>query len=94
MEQEPIDLTAYHAIYIQISGGKDSQVSLIRIRQLAREQGIHHRLNCIYADTGSEWRESVMHCDWLCKQFESRYTPYIRSGRCRTRSHDAECGLP
>lgn len=69
MDQEPIDLTVYHAIYIQISGGKDSQVSLTRIRQIAREQGVLHRLNCIYADTGAEWRESVIHCDWLCKQF-------------------------
>ena len=31
MDQEPIDLTVYHAIYIQISGGKDSQVSLTRM---------------------------------------------------------------
>ena len=46
MDQEPIDLTAYHAIYIQISGGKDSQVSLTRIRQLAREQGVLRRTEC------------------------------------------------
>ena len=55
MDQEPIDLTVYHAIYIQISGGKDSQVSLTRIRQLAREQGVLHRLSCIFADTGADY---------------------------------------
>ena len=55
MDQEPIDLTVYHAIYIQISGGKDSQVSLTRIRQLAREQGVPHRLSCIFADTGADY---------------------------------------
>lgn len=55
MEQEPINLTAYHAIYIQISGGKDSQVSLTRIRQLARKQDVPHRLSCIFADTGADY---------------------------------------
>ena len=60
MDQEPIDLTVYHAIYIQISGGKDSQVSLTRIRQIAREQGVLHRLNCIYADTGAEYDPNIL----------------------------------
>jgi len=64
-----IDLTAYSAIIINISGGKDSQTILGEIWELARQQNYSGQIMAVHADTGAEWPQSLPHCEMLCKHY-------------------------
>jgi 3'-phosphoadenosine 5'-phosphosulfate sulfotransferase (PAPS reductase)/FAD synthetase len=53
-----MDLTTYDAIVVSTSGGKDSQVTVAVVAQLAREQGFpFERITLVHSDLGrAEWK--------------------------------------
>ncbi len=59
-------LSDYDKIILNVSGGKDSQ-AMVEI--IASEQGILDKLVLVYADTGAEWKESIIQCDLISKKY-------------------------
>jgi len=64
-----IDLHSYNAVFVSISGGKDSQVVLGVIMDAVREQGYQGNVIAVHADTGAEWPQSLSHCRTLCAHY-------------------------
>lgn len=64
-----MDLHAYSAITISISGGKDSQTILGVVLDEVRRQQYSGEVIAIHADTGAEWTESLPHCRMLCQYY-------------------------
>lgn len=62
-----IDLTKFDILQISISGGKDSQVTLLKIIELAEKQNVRHRIRAVLSETGADWKESPEHCRYLCE---------------------------
>jgi 3'-phosphoadenosine 5'-phosphosulfate sulfotransferase (PAPS reductase)/FAD synthetase len=57
------------ALFVSISGGKDSQAMLVALARLHRERGWACGLFAIHADLGrTEWKESLPHCQHLCDE--------------------------
>lgn len=55
------------ALFISVSGGKDSQAMLVRLAATHRESAWQAGLFAIHADLGrTEWRESLPHCQKMC----------------------------
>ncbi len=67
--QIPISLSTYDGVVVNLSGGKDSQVTLDRICAGAERAGVLGRVRAVHADTGSEWPQSAPHCAYLCGQY-------------------------
>jgi 3'-phosphoadenosine 5'-phosphosulfate sulfotransferase (PAPS reductase)/FAD synthetase len=59
-------LSDYDKIILSVSGGKDSQ-AMVEI--VVSEQGISSdKIVLVYADTGAEWKESVVQCELISKR--------------------------
>jgi 3'-phosphoadenosine 5'-phosphosulfate sulfotransferase (PAPS reductase)/FAD synthetase len=55
------------ALFVSISGGKDSQAMLAAVAAAHRERRWRSGLFAIHADLGrTEWKESLPHCQKLC----------------------------
>lgn len=65
----PINLGDYSDVLVSVSGGKDSQTILGVMFEMARAQSYGGNLRAIHADTGAEWRESLLHCQMLCDHY-------------------------
>ena len=50
-----LDLTPYNLIALSTSGGKDSEVTMIKVAEAARKQGVLQRVIAIHSATGAEW---------------------------------------
>ena len=50
-----IDLSGYQLIAVSTSAGKDSEAMMIQMAEMARRQGVFHRLAAIHSSTGAEW---------------------------------------
>jgi 3'-phosphoadenosine 5'-phosphosulfate sulfotransferase (PAPS reductase)/FAD synthetase len=61
-----IELNNYDKIILSISGGKDSQAMT---ELVSAESKIHDRLVLAYADTGAEWKESLIQCELISKKY-------------------------
>lgn len=61
-----MNLSAYDKIILSISGGKDSQAMT---ELVSAESKIHDRLVLAYADTGAEWKESLIQCELISKKY-------------------------
>jgi len=64
-----MNLHDYDGVAVSISGGKDSQTILGVTMALVRMQAYTGHVFAIHADTGAEWRESLPHCELLCKHY-------------------------
>lgn len=64
-----MNLHDYSAVVISISGGKDSQTIMGVIMRMVREQSYSGQVMAVHADTGAEWRESLPHCELLCRHY-------------------------
>lgn len=64
-----MNLLEYDSIVINISGGKDSQMILGVMAQLAKTQGYSGQIVAVHADTGAEWPQSLPHCQLLCRYY-------------------------
>jgi 3'-phosphoadenosine 5'-phosphosulfate sulfotransferase (PAPS reductase)/FAD synthetase len=62
-------LAAYDSIIVNISGGKDSQVSLDQVCSHAERAHVLDRVIAVHSDTGGEWPQSAPHCAYLCSQY-------------------------
>lgn len=58
-------LSDYDKIILSVSGGKDSQ-AMVEI--VASEPAVSDKLVLVYADTGAEWKESVVQCELISKK--------------------------
>lgn len=57
------------ALFVSISGGKDSQAMLVTLAEMHRERAWKSGLFAIHADLGrTEWKESLPHCQRLCDE--------------------------
>lgn len=56
---EPVDLTRYHLILINTSGGKDSIVSAFYVAELAKAAGVLDRCLLVHATFKEEWPGTV-----------------------------------
>lgn len=65
-----IDLNQYDACCCNLSGGKDSQVTLMMLAEESRRQGQFQRLFAVMAETGAEWNETLPHCQYLCHKLQ------------------------
>ncbi len=50
-----LDLTPYNLIALSTSGGKDSEVTMIKVAEAARKQGVLQRVIAIHSATGADW---------------------------------------
>ena len=50
-----LDLTPYNLIALSTSGGKDSEVTMLKVAEAARKQGVLQRVIAIHSATGAEW---------------------------------------
>lgn len=97
-----IQLGDYSAVAVNISGGKDSQVTLGYVIALAREQSYNGQLLAIHADTGAEWPQSLPHCRLLCDHYQIplhvalpfRALPAHIERRCRMMAMQQPRGKP
>ena len=62
---DSMKLSDYDKIILSVSGGKDSQ-AMVEI--VASETGVSDKLVLVYADTGAEWKESVVQCELISKK--------------------------
>lgn len=62
-----MNLLDYDSVVINLSGGKDSQMILGVMMNMAVQKGYSRQIIAVHADTGAEWPQSLPHCQMLCK---------------------------
>ena len=65
-----IDLTPYHILLVNFSGGKDSSNILIETIKEAEKQNVRHRVVAIMSDTGCEWSNTTEFSTSFCRRLE------------------------
>lgn len=65
-----IDLTPYSKIFLNLSGGKDSQCLALETVREARRQKVENRLIGCHCDTGAEWKSTLGVTQNLCRRLE------------------------
>ena len=65
-----IDLSQFDQIWLNLSGGKDSQTLALQMVDLAGRQGVCGRLRAVHSDTGAEWSCTRSVVQDLCRRLE------------------------
>ena len=65
-----IDLSQFEQVWLNLSGGKDSQTLALQMVELAGRQGVCGRLRAVHSDTGAEWSCTRSVVQDLCRRLE------------------------